>query len=145
MSWYITFMHVRWIPERSQHWLLPRLWQSWSPSYDATEDFALVDASIGAPDHWRAAITYYRSMKYGTRKPPQYRALRGYWLSRPVLPTLYLHGIDDGCASPGFLPWVERVLPLRSSAHTVDGAGHFLHHRGCPPDSRAITAKLPPP
>ena len=48
--WYITFMHVPWIPERSQHWLLPRLWRSWSPRYDATEDLALVESSIGAPD-----------------------------------------------------------------------------------------------
>ena len=46
--------------------------------------------------------------------------------SRRVLPTLYLHGDDDGCMAPDYLPWVERILPSGSDAFVVEEAGHFL-------------------
>jgi pimeloyl-ACP methyl ester carboxylesterase len=44
----------------------------------------------------------------------------------PKLPTLYLHGRDDGCATPDYVHWVERVLPDGSEVAVVEGAGHFL-------------------
>jgi pimeloyl-ACP methyl ester carboxylesterase len=68
----------------SASWVVPRLWQQWSPGYHATEDVA------------------------------------------PVLPTMYLHGADDGCATPDYARWVEPVLPGGSRVEIVDGAGHFM-------------------
>jgi pimeloyl-ACP methyl ester carboxylesterase len=41
------------------------------------------------------------------------------------LPTLYLHGTDDGC-SEDYTPWIERVLPDGSESAIVERAGHFL-------------------
>ena len=38
----------------------------------------------------------------------------------------YLHGTDDGCATPQYAHWVERVLPDGSESAIVEGAGHFL-------------------
>jgi pimeloyl-ACP methyl ester carboxylesterase len=43
-----------------------------------------------------------------------------------MLPTLYLHGREDGCMTSAFTQWVEQVLPAGSGAAIVDHAGHFL-------------------
>ena len=54
-SWYIMYFQLPWLPERSASWVVPRLWQQWSPGYHATEDVALVLDAIGSPANWRAA------------------------------------------------------------------------------------------
>jgi pimeloyl-ACP methyl ester carboxylesterase len=43
-----------------------------------------------------------------------------------MLPTLYLHGTDDGCATAEYVHWVEKILPDGSQLATVEEAGHFL-------------------
>jgi pimeloyl-ACP methyl ester carboxylesterase len=125
-SWYIMYFQLPWLPERSASWVLPRLWRDWSPGYRADEDLRHVDAAIGAPERWRAALGYYRATVRNTRPPAQYAELHKYWLEAPRLPTLYLHGTDDGCATPDYAHWVAKILPEGSELATVERAGHFL-------------------
>lgn len=125
-SWYIMYFQLPWAPERSASWVVPRLWRQWSPGYNATEDLRHVDAAIGAPERWRAALGYYRATVRGSRPPAQYAELHRHWLSPPALPSLYLHGTDDGCATSAFARWVDRVLPDGSDIGLVERAGHFL-------------------
>ena len=124
-SWYIIYFQLPWLPERSASWVVPRLWRQWSPGYHADEDLRYVEAAIGAPERWRAALGYYRAVVRGSRPPAQYAELHSHWLSAPHLPTLYLHGMDDGC-SEDYTPWIERVLPDGSEVALVENAGHFL-------------------
>lgn len=125
-SWYIMYFQLPWLPERSASWVVPWLWRQWSPTYDAAEDVGLVLDAIGAPANWHAALGYYRATIRGSKPPPRYADLHQHWLSAPVLPTLYLHGADDGCASADYTQWVERVLPEGSRAQIVERAGHFM-------------------
>lgn len=125
-SWYIAYFQLPFLPDRSASWVVPRLWRQWSPGYAAAEDLRHVDAAIGAPQRWRAALGYYRATVRNTRPPAQYAELHRHWLSAPVHPTLYLHGADDGCAAPDYAPWVQRVLPAGSDLAIVPRAGHFL-------------------
>ena len=125
-SWYIMYFQLPWLPERSASWVVPRLWRQWSPGYGAEEDLRHVDAAIGTPGRWRAALGYYRTAVRGSRPPAQYARLHQHWLSAPTRPTLYLHGSDDGCASADYARWVERVLPDGSAVAKVERAGHFL-------------------
>lgn len=125
-SWYIMYFQLPRLPERSASSVVPRLWREWSPGYRADEDLRHVDDAIGAPDRWRAALGYYRAMVRNSRPPAQYAELHQHWLSAPRLPTLYLHGTDDGCATAQYAPWVERVLPDGSELAIVERAGHFL-------------------
>ncbi|OLP01517.1 alpha/beta hydrolase [Mycolicibacterium porcinum] len=125
-SWYMMYFQLPWLPDRSASWVVPRLWRLWSPGYDAAEDVRHVEAAIGAPDRWRAALGYYRATIRLSKPPPQYAELHQHWLEPPSVPTLYLHGADDGCATPDYSRWVQRVLPPGSAAHIVDHAGHFL-------------------
>lgn len=125
-SWYISYFQLPWLPERSASWLLPFLWRRWSPGYHADEDLRHVDAAIGTPESWRAALGPYRATVRNTRPPRRYAELHRHWTEPPKLPSLYLHGRDDGCATPAFAYWVERVLPAGSELAVVEGAGHFL-------------------
>lgn len=125
-SWYIMYFQLPALPERSESWVVPRLWRQWSPGYEAADDIAHVDAAIGAPEHWRAALSYYRATILNSRPPAHYQRLHRHWLSAPRLPTLYLHGADDGCVSPKYARWMRRVLPEASAVAEVAGAGHFL-------------------
>lgn len=125
-SWYIIYFQFPWLPERSASWVLPRLWRHWSPNYDAEEDLRHVDAAIGTPESWRAALGPYRATIRNTRPPAQYAELHRHWTSQPALPSLYLHGLDDGCMTAAFAQWTEKVLPDGSDVAIIDHAGHFL-------------------
>jgi pimeloyl-ACP methyl ester carboxylesterase len=105
---------------------LPRLWRRWSPHYDAEEDLRHVDAAIGTPESWHAALGPYRALIRNTRPPAQYAELHRHWRSTPRLPSLYLHGSDDGCMTSAFAHWTEKVLPAGSDVVVVEHAGHFL-------------------
>jgi pimeloyl-ACP methyl ester carboxylesterase len=124
-SWYIMYFQLPWLPERSASWVVPKLWRDWSPGYRADEDLRYVDAAIGAPERWRGALGFYRATVRNSRPPAQYAELHQHWLSPPRLPTLFLHGKDDGC-SGDYTPWIERVLPDESKIALVENGGHFL-------------------
>jgi pimeloyl-ACP methyl ester carboxylesterase len=56
----------------------------------------------------------------------RYAELHRQWTSAPAVPSLYLHGRDDGCMTADFAHWTARALPDGSDAAIVDHAGHFL-------------------
>jgi pimeloyl-ACP methyl ester carboxylesterase len=60
--------------------------------------------------------------------PAEVVALQGAAMSMPPLPTLYLHGRDDGCLGAELAESAEASIPDDGSRlEVVDGAGHFLH------------------
>ncbi|WP_293052337.1 alpha/beta fold hydrolase [Mycobacterium sp.] len=125
-SWYIIYFQLPWLPERSAPWVVPLLWRRWSPGYNAARDLGHVEAAIGTPERWRAALGPYRATIRAGRPPAQYADLHRYWTSAPVLPSLYLHGRDDGCMTPAFVRWTTNVLPAGSDVAVIEHAGHFL-------------------
>jgi len=125
-SWYVLYFQLPWLPERSASWVLPLLWRRWLPGYRADEDLRHVDAVIGTPESWRAALGPYRATIRNTRPPARYAKLNRLWTEMPLLPCLYLHGRDDGCMTPVFTRWTEKALPAGSEVAIVEHAGHFL-------------------
>lgn len=125
-SWYIFYFQLPYLPQRSTSWVVPLLWRRWSPRFDAEEDLRHVDAAIGTPESWRAALGPYLATVRNTRPPAQYAELHQQWMSAPKLPSLYLHGRDDGCVAPAFAYWAGKVLPAGSDVAVVEHAGHFL-------------------
>jgi pimeloyl-ACP methyl ester carboxylesterase len=108
------------------HVFLDRLWADWSPGYDGSWDVAQVKKAIGSPDNLSAAIGYYRNMFDPTRHLPKYADEQAAVAGTAPQPTLYLHGVDDGCLA---FEMVGDVLPFLSPGSeqvAVEGAGHFL-------------------
>ncbi len=125
-SWYMAYFQLPLLPERSESWIVPLLWRRWSPRYPAAQDLRHVDAAIGAPDRWRAALGPYRATLRNQRPPVRYAELHRWWTEPPRLPTLYLHGADDGCVTSKFAPHVAAGLPEGSEVAVMPHAGHFL-------------------
>ena len=118
MSWYFIFNQLP-FAERALPRLIPKLWKTWSPGYDAREDLAHIFDALNGPPRRRAALRYYRNSL--TRGLPELAS------TRPVAPALYLHGSDDGCVRPEIGSRFADRLPAGSTFRLVTGAGHFLH------------------
>jgi pimeloyl-ACP methyl ester carboxylesterase len=98
---------------------LDRLWQDWSPGYQAGQDLARVKESLREPANLAAAVGYYRAAgatdeeQAPGRQAPQ--------------PTLYLHGVADGCIGVELARGAESLLAPSSRMVVIEDAGHFLH------------------
>ena len=126
-SWYIMYFQLPWLPERSASWVVPRLWRRWSPGYDADRGRrpgARRDRRARELARRASATTGRPCAEAGRRNATP--NCTSHWLSAPRLPTLYLHGADDGAATSDFARWVGPRLPEGSHVEIVDGAGHFL-------------------
>lgn len=107
-----------------------RLWADWSPGYDAADDLPHVKDALRDPANLTAAIAYYRATigGVGLTDDPDVLALQDKANGTPPLPTLYLHGADDGCMGADLAALSGGILTHEGSrVEIVDAAGHFLH------------------
>ncbi len=105
------------------------LWKDWSPSWNIPEaDIAPVLATLARPGVLEAALGYYRSLFNPALQDP---ALMGDQMrigSAPVLvPTLYLHGSEDGCMGLEMTEEMESAFAAGLKKVVVDATGHFVH------------------
>lgn len=126
-GWYVLFQQLPWISERLLPRIVPRLWADWSPGYDATEDLRHVEDALTGPGRRTAALRYYRAMVQPWYRKREYAAEQKHWLHTPAVPTLYLHGAQDGCALAPMADAAAAALSSGSRAMTLPGVGHFLH------------------
>ncbi|MGV9414450.1 alpha/beta fold hydrolase [Nocardia sp. NPDC003693] len=98
------------------------LWRDWSPGH--TEDLTPVFEALRAPENIAAALGYYRTMLKPARRPGTTAAQP---LTASKVPTLYLHGANDGCLGLEAIdPEIENHLPPGSRGAVIAEAGHFL-------------------
>jgi pimeloyl-ACP methyl ester carboxylesterase len=106
---------------------IARLWQDWSPGYDAATDVDHVRAAIGPPENLAAAVGYYRAMFQPDLQDPELQPLQEACSAPTPQPTLYLHGADDGCMSVDWAGEAGAYLPAEGSrVEIIADAGHFL-------------------
>ena len=105
------------------------LWADWSPGYEATEDLAHVKDCLRDPANLTAALGYYRATIGSGARSPELDALEASAAAGPPpQPTLYLHGVDDGCMGIDLADRAASLLTSNGSRmERVDGTGHFLH------------------
>lgn len=120
-SWYMGFQQLP-LSEHALGRVIPKLWRDWSPGYDGTADVARVLAALDPPGHRAAALSYYRALAQPWARRDAYAPESDHELRLGPVPTLYLHGEDDGCML------VELARRARGfvEMETVPGAGHFL-------------------
>lgn len=109
---------------------IDRLWADWSPGYDASEDVPLVKDALRDPANLAAALGYYRATLggVGLSDDPAVQQLQAAADGGvPAVPTLYLHGAQDGCIGAEVIEPTAALLSEGSSVEVVEGAGHFLH------------------
>ncbi|MBI4510163.1 MAG: alpha/beta hydrolase [Deltaproteobacteria bacterium] len=127
-SWYMMFFQLPFaerIVARNDFALIDKLWVDWSPSYRASYSYMhalkqCLEKSMPCP------IEYYRAIA----RPPALamrRFLAAEKLSLVRVPTLHLHGEEDGCVGPRLGQGQERFFMAKFQSEVISGVGHFLH------------------
>jgi pimeloyl-ACP methyl ester carboxylesterase len=132
-SWYMFFFQVPLsdgVVPMNDFAVVDRLWRDWSPGYEPEPGFmSELKKTLAAPGSLTAALDYYRFV-LGTKDPdPGLADVQAAYLQPTPVPTLYLHGTDDGVMAAEVV--VEGELrphfPAGLELVMVPGTGHFLH------------------
>jgi pimeloyl-ACP methyl ester carboxylesterase len=120
------------------------LWQLWSPNWPFTEATlqATVD-SFSNPDFVAVTIQSYRHRYGNAPGDPAYDELEARLAAQPpiTVPTIILHGEDDGVTPPAGATRRDRLFTALIGRRHVPGAGHFLS-REDPADVVAAVVEL---
>lgn len=125
-SWYILANLVPGLSERNFERLVRKLWRDWSPGYAASEDLELLLRSVPDVERARAVVSYYRAVVRPGKAARAYSQWADTWTARPIVPTLFLQGDQDGCLDRRFVELAMGALTGDSLAVVVPGTGHFL-------------------
>jgi pimeloyl-ACP methyl ester carboxylesterase len=103
------------------------LWADWSPGYDPREDVSELRRYVTS-ENIADVIAPYRASFNPDFADSDATAEAMATLQDPQVPTLYLHGSDDGALGVDIFGPMSEHLPAAGSAfEIVDGVGHFLH------------------
>ena len=131
-SWYMFFFQTPLAEMALAHddfRFLERLWTDWSPGWKwPAEEMAALKATFSQPGVVAAALGYYRQTLNPLLQRPELAAQQERIQMSPVtVPTLYIHGADDGCIGLELSDGMEALFPAGLERLVVPGAGHFVH------------------
>lgn len=127
-SFYILLFQSPRVPEwlcaRADGAFLDYLWRTWSPGYrmpaeERQQLHQCLRASMPAP------LQYYRSILRPLALAG--RRVRQGARERVSVPTLHVHGAEDGCVSAGSTDGQERWHAGPFTREIWPGIGHFMH------------------
>ena len=130
-SWYMFFFQnplAEFAVSMNDLEFIDRLWDDWSPGYDASTDLAHVKDSLRDPANLSAALEYYRAtLNPAEHTVPEFQAHEDAIGGAPRQPHLYLHGDEDGCMGVEIAHMAEPLMTTAGShVEIVKDAGHFL-------------------
>lgn len=122
-SWYVGLFQIPYLAEarlaEGDFALVDRLWRDWSPGYQpAGEEMEVVKAGIR--ERVGPVLQYYRSLR-SPRRLFEARAVFG----KVAVPSLHVHGADDGCVGVEHARGAERFYTSEYNLIEVPDAGHF--------------------
>lgn len=105
------------------------LWRDWSPTADIDPvELRAVQDTLAQPGVLDAALAYYRTAMNPAMRDPAFDATENRIGVDPIsVPTLYVHGADDGCIGVEVSEGMESMFTGRFRRIVIDGAGHFVH------------------
>jgi pimeloyl-ACP methyl ester carboxylesterase len=108
---------------------IDRLWADWSPGYEGADDVARVKDALRDPGRITAALGYYRQTLGAVDQDPGLAEVHQLTYTPPPRPTLYLHGLDDGCMPCPDRATLEAAFAAEGSqVALLEGVGHFLQY-----------------
>jgi pimeloyl-ACP methyl ester carboxylesterase len=105
------------------------LWKLWSPNWDFDDaTFAATAPSFDNPDFVDVTVQSYRHRYGNAPGDPAHDALEASLAGQPaiVVPTIILHGVDDGVGAPANSIPRDRLFTRLIERKLIPRAGHFL-------------------
>jgi pimeloyl-ACP methyl ester carboxylesterase len=131
LSWYIFFFQMPFAEAAVAHAdfiFLEQLWRDWSPAWSySADELAAVKATFRKPGVLRAALSYYRDTLNPARHHPTLADTRARQGEPVGVPTLYIHGAQDGCIGVEMTDGMERAFTASLNKRIIADAGHFVH------------------
>lgn len=130
-SWYMFFFQTPFASPAvglNNFAFIDRLWAEWSPGYSLPDaDREALKAMFAQPGVVDQTLGYYRQLFGGPTVKPEW-ADEAAKIAGPIaVPTLYLHGRNDGCMGVSLLEGMEANFTAGLKKVVVEDAGHFLH------------------
>lgn len=130
LSWYMYFFQMPFAEmavAQNDYALLERLWQDWSPGWHyPPEEMAVLKDTFRQPAVLKAALSYYRHTLNPANHSPKLAPVRER-LREPIkVPTLYIHGKDDGCIAVKSMEGLAKAFDGQFEQRVLEG-GHFIH------------------
>ena len=128
-SFYIWFIQQVGLAEAAlvQPGFWESLWADWSPGYDPTDDVTELRKYVTA-ENIADVVGPYRASFNPQFADPDAIDESVASMQPPPVPTLCLHGANDGAIGAELLGDAATHLPAAgSNFEIVDGVGHFLH------------------
>lgn len=139
-SWYLWMFQLRGYAEKrlaeNNLALIDQLWRDWSPSYRASPE-ELAQIKEGIASRIGPVLAYYRAL---SGPAALFGNSRSLLLSKTSVPSLYLHGAEDGCIGVELMHGAEAHYRASIELLKIPGAGHFLHLERPEPVNDAILA-----
>lgn len=131
-SWYMFFFQTPFADMALAHddyAFVERLWRDWSPGWRyPQEEMAALKDVFRQPGVAEAALGYYRAQFNPALQDPALADLQGSMMLTPIeVPTLMLHGANDGCMGADLVEGMAAFFPRGLRTEVVPGTGHFLH------------------
>ncbi|WP_075257667.1 alpha/beta fold hydrolase [Herbaspirillum camelliae] len=114
--------------EQDRRTLARFMWNTWSPSWKFAEsEFNNTAASFDNPDWVDICLHSYRHRWGFAEGDPAYAALEEQLTQTPriMVPTLLLHGAEDGANHPATSEGKEKLFSNAYRRVVIPGAGHF--------------------
>ncbi|MCK1319652.1 MULTISPECIES: alpha/beta hydrolase [unclassified Bradyrhizobium] len=129
-SWYMFFFQTRLAEiavQLNDFAFLDRLWREWSPGYvlPAPARSSLNEA-FAQPGVLTQTLAYYRQL-FAPPSDAAAQALEALATGPITVPSLYLHGADDGCISAQLSEGMEAAFTNGLERVVMPEVGHFLH------------------
>lgn len=123
-SWYMGLFQLPGVAERrvlqDDMALIDQLWRDWSPGWSPAQDEMRAIKDAIRP-HLSDVLGYYRAIRR-----PRRDALESV-MSKTTIPSMYVHGIDDGCIGVDATRGIARAYEAGLEVHHIEQAGHFAH------------------
>ncbi len=129
-SWYMFFFQspiAEFAVAQNDLNFIERLWQDWSPGISSQEYISDAKSALREPGHLNAALSYYKAVLNPTTPPEDLIIAQSKTTQISNVPTLYIHGHNDGCLGIEVAKSALKYLPENSKMEVVSDAGHFLH------------------
>lgn len=131
-SWYVFYFQTA-LAEMAipfnDHQFIENLWKDWSPGWDF--DASALDSvkkTLSRPGVLEAVLSYYRNPFAGFPDDPSAAAIQARIGVKTIdVPTLYIHGAEDGCIGADISEGMEPFFTGRFEKQIVENAGHFVH------------------